>query len=73
MRKCESNNSADTKVSEAGGEGGAPGAAAEIPLQHVVKTMVTQVVPVQPMQVHGGADIHPAARGDPTPEQVDVP
>ena len=30
----------------------------EIPLQPVVKTMVRQAVPLQPMEVHGGADIH---------------
>ena len=45
VRICERNNSADTKVSEEGGGGGAPGARAEIPLQPVVKTMVRQVVP----------------------------
>ncbi|KAK4807231.1 LOW QUALITY PROTEIN: hypothetical protein QYF61_024351 [Mycteria americana] len=27
--------------------------------------MVMQVVPLQPMEVNGGADIHPAARGEP--------
>ncbi|GAB0186006.1 mitochondrial enolase superfamily member 1 [Grus japonensis] len=39
MRTCERNNSADTKVSEEGGGGGAPGTRAEIPLQPVEKTM----------------------------------
>ena len=58
VRICERNNPADTKVSEEGGGGGAPGARAEIPLQPVVKTMVRQAVPLQPMEVHGGADIH---------------
>ncbi|GAB0175956.1 epimerase family protein SDR39U1 [Grus japonensis] len=43
-------NSADTKVSADGGAGGAPGAGAEIPLQPVVKTMVKQAVPLQPME-----------------------
>ncbi|GAB0178064.1 epimerase family protein SDR39U1 [Grus japonensis] len=43
-------NSADTKVSEEGGGGGAPGAGAEIPLQPLVKTMVRQAVPLQPME-----------------------
>ncbi|GAB0205093.1 epimerase family protein SDR39U1 [Grus japonensis] len=43
-------NSADTKVSAEGGGGGAPGAGAEIPLQPVVKTMVKQAVPLQPME-----------------------
>ena len=58
MRICERNNSADTKVREEGGGGGAPGTGGEIPLQPVVKVMVRQAVPLQPMDVHGGADIH---------------
>ncbi|GAB0208407.1 mitochondrial enolase superfamily member 1 [Grus japonensis] len=70
VRICERNNSADTKVSEEGGGGGAPpGAGAEIPLQPVVKTMVKQAVPLQPMEVHSGADIHLQPVEDPTPEQ----
>ncbi|KAK4810707.1 hypothetical protein QYF61_007681 [Mycteria americana] len=73
LRTCERNNSADTKVSEEGGGGSAPGAGAEIPLQPVVKTMVRQVVLLQPMEVHGGADIHLQPLEDPTPEQADVP
>jgi len=40
VRRCERNNSADTKVSEEGGEGGAPGTRAEIPLQPMKNTMV---------------------------------
>ncbi|GAB0195015.1 acid sphingomyelinase-like phosphodiesterase 3b [Grus japonensis] len=43
-------NSADAKVSEGGGAGGAPGTGAEIPLQPVVKTTVKQAVPLQPME-----------------------
>ncbi|KAK4806858.1 hypothetical protein QYF61_012587 [Mycteria americana] len=31
----------------------------------MVKTMVMQVVPLQPMEVHSGADIHTAAHGGP--------
>ena len=69
--RCERNNSADTKASEEGG-GGAPGTGAEIPLQPMVKTMVRQAVPLQPMEVHGGADIHLQPVEDPTPEQVDA-
>ncbi|KAK4810953.1 hypothetical protein QYF61_013361 [Mycteria americana] len=69
VRICERNNSADTKVNEEGGGGGAPGAGAEIPLQPMVKTMVRQVVPLQPMEVHGGADIHLQPVEDPMPEQ----
>ena len=72
MRICESNSSADTKVREEGGGGGAPGARAEIPLQPMVKTMVRQAVPLQPMEVHSGADIHLQPMEDPTPEQVDA-
>jgi len=58
VRICGRSNPADTKVSEEGGGEGAPGARAEIPLQPMVKTMVRQAVPLQPMEVHGGADIH---------------
>jgi len=59
VRQCERNNSADTKVKEEGAGGGAPGAGEEsLPLQLVMKAMVRQVVPLQPMQVHGGTDIH---------------
>ncbi|GAB0190217.1 acid sphingomyelinase-like phosphodiesterase 3b [Grus japonensis] len=72
VRICERNNSTDTKVSEEGGGGGAPGAGTEIPLQPVEKTMVKQAVPLQPMEVHSGADIHLQPVEDPTPEQVDV-
>ena len=72
MRICERNNSADTKVSEEGGGGGAPGARAEIPLQPMGKTMVRQAVPLQPMEVHGGADIHLQPMEDPMLEQVDA-
>ncbi|KAK4810783.1 hypothetical protein QYF61_008755 [Mycteria americana] len=65
VRICERNNSADIKVSEEGGGGGAPGARPEIALQPVVKTMVRQVVPLQPMEVSSGADVHPAVCGGP--------
>jgi len=41
VRLCERNNSADTKLSEEGGGGGAPGAEAEVPLQPVEQTMVS--------------------------------
>ncbi|GAB0205849.1 acid sphingomyelinase-like phosphodiesterase 3b [Grus japonensis] len=68
VRRCERNNSADTKVREEGG-GGAPGTRAEIPLQPLEKTMVRQAVPLQPMEVHGEADIHLQPMEDPTLEQ----
>ncbi|KAK4829029.1 hypothetical protein QYF61_001804 [Mycteria americana] len=72
VRVFERNNSADTKVSEEGGGGGAPGTGAEIPLQPVVKTMVRQAVPLQPMDLHSGADIHLQPVEDPMPEKVDA-
>ena len=58
VRLCERNHSADTKVSEEGVGGGARGTRAEIPLQPAEQTMVRQAVPLQSMEVHGGADIH---------------
>ena len=44
----------------------------EIPLQPMVKTMVRQAVPLQPMEVHDGADIYLQPMEDPTPKQVDA-
>ena len=38
-----------------------------------MKTMVRQTVPLQPMEVNSGADIHLQPVEDPTLEQVDVP
>jgi len=55
VRIRERNNSADTKVTEEGGGGGAPYAGADIPLQHMEKTMVWQAIPLQPTEVHSGA------------------
>jgi len=72
VRICERNNSADTKVREGGG-GGAPGTSAEIPLQLVVKTMVRQAVPMQPIEVNSGSDINLQPVEDLTPKQVDAP
>ncbi|GAB0185600.1 AN1-type zinc finger protein 5-like [Grus japonensis] len=37
------------------------------------KTMVRQAVLLQPMEVHGGADIHLQPVENPTLEQVEVP
>ncbi|GAB0203313.1 AN1-type zinc finger protein 5-like [Grus japonensis] len=45
----------------------------QIPLQPVVKTMVRQAVPLQPMEDDGGADIHLQPMEDPMPEQVEAP
>jgi len=72
VRQCERNSAADTKVSEEEGEGGLPGAKAEISLQHG-EDHVRQAVPLQPMEVHGGADINLQPVEYPTLEQVDVP
>jgi len=72
VRICERNNSADTKVREGGGRGGAPGTRAELPLQPVVKTTVRQAVTLQSVDVHGGANLYMQPMEDPTPEQVDA-
>ncbi|GAB0207707.1 hypothetical protein GRJ2_003236400 [Grus japonensis] len=69
VRICERNNYADTKVSA---EGDAPGASGEIPLQPMEKIMVRQAVPLQPMEVDGGADICLKTVENPRPEQVDA-
>jgi len=59
VRLCERNNSSDSKVTEERGGGGAQDAREEsFPLQPVMKTMVRQVVPLQPTEVHGAADTH---------------
>jgi len=71
-RLCERNNSVDTKVSEEGGGGGASGTQAESPLKPMVKTMLKQAVPLQPVEVHCGADIHLQPMEGPMEEQVDA-
>ncbi|GAB0207086.1 hypothetical protein GRJ2_003174200 [Grus japonensis] len=73
VRTCERNNSADTKVSEEGRGGGAPGIGGEIPLQPMEKTMVRQAVPLQPLEDDGGADIHLQPMEDPMLEQLKIP
>jgi len=72
LRRFDRNNFADTKVSEEGERGGAPGVGREIPLQSLEKTMVRQAVPLQPKEVHNGADTHLQPVKDPMPEQVDA-
>jgi len=68
VRRCERSNSADTKLSEEGGRGGARDTGAEsLPLQLVMKSMVRQVVHLQPMEVHDGSDIHPYPWKGPLP------
>jgi len=39
-------------------------------LKLIMKTMVRQAVPLQPMEVHSGADLHLQLMEDPTPEQM---
>lgn len=63
MTICKKNNYTDTKVSKRGMGGSAPGDGAEIPLQPLEKTMLEQVVPLQPREIHSGADIHPVTHG----------
>lgn len=53
------------KLSEEGGGAPASGARSEIPLQPVEKTMVTQVVPLQPMEDCIAAGSNFAAHGGP--------
>ncbi|PKU43597.1 hypothetical protein llap_6094 [Limosa lapponica baueri] len=72
VRICERNDifTADTKVSEEGGGGGAPGTGAETSLQPVVRTMVRQAIPLQSTEVHGGADTHLQPMENPISEQL---
>jgi len=59
VRRSERKNSADTKVIEEGGGGGAQNVGAEsLHLQLMMKTMVRKVVHLQSMVVHSGADIY---------------
>jgi len=71
VRLCERNNSADTKVSAEGGGGGSQHAGEEFfPLQSVMKTVVRQALPLQPMEEHSGADTQLQPMEDPTMEQM---
>jgi len=45
----------------------------QIPLRPMLQTMVRQAVALQPMEAHGGADLHLQPMEDSTLEQVDVP
>jgi len=74
VRWCGRNNSADTKVGEEGGGGGARDTRAEsVPLQLKMKDYSEAG---SPPAVHGGPQWSrylPVAHGrDPTPEQVDA-
>ena len=67
MRIYERNNSADIKVSEKRGAGGAPGTPAACGEDH----SEAGCLPAG-MEVHGGADIHLQPMEDAKPEQVDA-
>ncbi|PKU32359.1 hypothetical protein llap_17337 [Limosa lapponica baueri] len=45
----------------------------KIVINTMVKTMVRQAVPLQPIEVNSGADIHLQLVEDPTPEHADAP
>ncbi|KAK4830926.1 hypothetical protein QYF61_014299 [Mycteria americana] len=63
----------DTKVSEEGGRGGAPGAGAEIPLQPMEKTTVVQVTPCNPWRTTSEQISMLQPVDDPVLEHMDVP
>ncbi|KAJ7426843.1 hypothetical protein WISP_11984 [Willisornis vidua] len=63
---------ADNKISEEGGVGDAPAARAEIPLQPMVKTLLSQTVLLEPEEAHGGAEIHLQPLEDPTLDKVNT-
>lgn len=65
-------NSADTNISEEGGVRDAPGTAAEIPLQPVMKIMVRKNEPLQLIEVNGGADIPLQPMEDSMLKEVDA-
>jgi len=54
----ETNLQTPRSVKKEGGGGTRDAGAESLPLQLVMKTMVRQIVPLQSMEVHGGADIY---------------
>jgi len=60
---CKRNSLADSRLREE--EEAVLQAPEKIPLQPVVRTMVRQAVPVQPMEDHTGTDIHTKVHGGP--------
>lgn len=63
---------ADIKVIGKGGEGSAPGAAADMPQQPMVQAIVRLAVPLKPMESHDTADIHLQSVEDPTLKKVNA-
>ncbi|GAB0190212.1 hypothetical protein GRJ2_001486500 [Grus japonensis] len=70
--KEDMRNFADIEVSEEGRGGGGPGTGAEILLQPVVKAMMKQAVPLQPIEDDGDKRFHLQPMEDPMLEQVDA-
>jgi len=68
VRICERNNSAHTKVSEGGGRRRSRCRSRHSPA--ACDEDHGEVMPLQPMEVHGGADTHLYPVEDPMPEQV---
>lgn len=58
VRMCERNKLGRHQSQYEGGAEDAPGAGASIPLKYLVQSMVSQAVPLQPMEVSSGAEIH---------------
>lgn len=69
MRTYERNSSADLKVSAEGGGRNSPGIGAEIPLQPLVWTTMSQAAPLQDMEIHSKAGIILQPQEDPVLEQ----
>ncbi|TRZ26649.1 hypothetical protein HGM15179_000420 [Zosterops borbonicus] len=69
VKICKRSSPADPRVSEKGGKGEAR---AETPLQPLMKTLVRNGVPLQPMEIHRGAEIHLQPEKNSMPELVDA-
>lgn len=65
VRICKRKNSANTKVTEEGGRGGALNTRVEITLQPVTKTTLRKTIPLQLMEVHSVLDSHLQPKGGP--------
>ena len=73
MRIRERNNSAGTEDSKEGGGDEVLQVHVWLMTQVVPDELVMQLVPLQPMEVKGGADIHLQPMEKAMPQQVDVP